>query len=103
MDLAVVIVTWNVRALVLDALRTLLADIAQAGLEAEVWVVDNASTDGTAEAIGAQFPRIKLIASPDNLGFAGGNNLALHALGFGEKLPPPSTCQRRFSCSTRIP
>jgi len=49
--------------------------------------VDNASADGTAEAIGAQFPQIKLIASPDNLGFAGGNNLALHALGFGEATP----------------
>jgi N-acetylglucosaminyl-diphospho-decaprenol L-rhamnosyltransferase len=92
-DLAVVIVTWNVRDLVRDALRTLLEDIEDSGLQTKVWVVDNASADGTAEAVGAQFPQVRLIASPDNLGFAGGNNLALRTIGFGgetpaEDLPP---------------
>ena len=46
-------------------------------------MVDNASSDGTAAEIGAQFPQARLIASPDNLGFAGGNNLALRRIGFG--------------------
>lgn len=87
MDLAVVLVTWNVRDLVQDALRTLLADIEQSGLQTEVWVVDNASADGTAAAIGAAFPQVRLIASPDNLGFAGGNNLALRTMGFDGHTP----------------
>jgi len=83
-DLAVVIVTWNVRALVLDALRSLYADLAANGPgHTIVYVVDNASTDGTPEAIAAEFPQVKLIASRENLGFAGGNNVALKAIGFG--------------------
>ena len=44
-------------------------------LAAEVYVVDNASTDGTAEAVAAAFPQVKLIASAENLGFGGANNL----------------------------
>ncbi len=85
MDLATVIVTWNVRGLVLDALRTLLEDTKAAGLDAAVWVVDNASADGTAEAVRDHFPEVHLIASHDNLGFAGGNNLALRTIGFGSQ------------------
>ena len=43
----------------------------------EVFVVDNASTDGSAEMIEARFPRVKLIRSSENLGFAKGNNVAI--------------------------
>ena len=43
----------------------------------EVIVVDNASTDGTAEMIEARFPYVKLIRSSENLGFAKGNNVAI--------------------------
>jgi GT2 family glycosyltransferase len=83
-DLAVVIVTWNVRALVLDALRSVYADLEVNGPQnTVVYVVDNASTDGTSEAIAAEFPQVKLIASRENLGFAGGNNAAMKAMGFG--------------------
>ena len=83
MELAVILVTWNVRDLVLDALRTLLADTAAHGPQAAVWVVDNASSDGTVAAIREQYPQVKVIASEQNLGFAAGNNLALRAIGFG--------------------
>lgn len=85
-DLAVILVTWNVRHLVLDALETLYADLENSGLNAEVWVVDSASTDDTADAVKAAFPQINLIASADNLGFAGGNNAALRQIGF-DRLP----------------
>lgn len=83
-DLAVILVSWNTRALTLDALRTLHADLASGGPDAEVWVVDNASRDGTPEAVRAEFPQVHLIACEANLGFAGANNLALRRLDFGD-------------------
>jgi len=84
-DLAVIIVTWNVRDLALDALRSLYADLAQSGLSSQVIVVDNASSDGTVEAIRTQFPQTRVIASRENLGFVRGNNLALRELGFPDR------------------
>ncbi|MDZ4764431.1 MAG: glycosyltransferase family 2 protein [Chloroflexota bacterium] len=83
-DLAVVIVTWNVRDMALDALRTLYADLARTPWwRTHVIVVDCASADGTADAIAAAFPQVELIASAENLGFVRANNLALRRLGFG--------------------
>lgn len=84
LDLAVIIVTWNVRDLVLDALRTILNDLAQSGLSHEVIVVDSASSDQTVQAVQERFPQVRVIASETNLGFAGGNNEALRLLGFGD-------------------
>jgi N-acetylglucosaminyl-diphospho-decaprenol L-rhamnosyltransferase len=84
-DLAIVVVTWNVRDLALDCLESAYADIERGELRAQVWVTDNASHDGTAQAIPDRFPQARLIASPTNLGFAGGNNVALRAMGFGER------------------
>ncbi len=83
MDLAVVIVSYNVSALLHACLESLLASLASAPeLAAEVWVVDNASADGSAAMVQAEFPRVRLLASPENLGYSAGNNLALQALGF---------------------
>jgi N-acetylglucosaminyl-diphospho-decaprenol L-rhamnosyltransferase len=88
LDLAVVVVTWNVQALVLDALRTLDDDLRTSGLESQVWVVDSASSDGTVEAVRLGFPAIQVIRSDENLGFAAGNNVALRALGFQDEPAP---------------
>jgi GT2 family glycosyltransferase len=85
MDLAVIIVSWNTRDLTLDALRTLYEDLEDHGPDAQVWVVDSASSDGSAEAIRRNFPRVHLIASDTNLGFAGGNNCALREIGFSDQ------------------
>ena len=82
--LAVVIVTWNVRDLVLACLRSLFDDLERAALPGEVWVVDNASSDGTAKAIRSHFPQVNLLEPGENLGFARGNNLALREIGFPE-------------------
>ena len=78
--LAVVIVSWNVRELLASCLRSLSADLRKSELTATVWVVDNASTDGTPELVENAFPDVHLIASDENLGFAAGNNRALNAI-----------------------
>jgi N-acetylglucosaminyl-diphospho-decaprenol L-rhamnosyltransferase len=78
--LAVVVVSWNVRGLLGACLRSLCADLTTSGLQADIWVVDNGSTDGTPEMVVEAFPQVHLIASPENLGFAPGNNLAIRAI-----------------------
>nr|MBC8448123.1 glycosyltransferase family 2 protein [Chloroflexota bacterium] len=83
MRLAIVVVSYNVRELLAACLRAVYASLARSPeLAAEVWVVDNASGDGSATMVSLQFPQVKLIPSTENLGFAGGNNAALRACGF---------------------
>src|SRR5215210_6968740 len=79
-DLAVVIVSYNTREFLAPCLQALPAAIA--GLTAETWVVDNASPDGSADLVRAQFPDVCLIDSTHNGGYAYGNNLGLKAAGF---------------------
>lgn len=83
MDLAVIIVSYNVRALLASCLRSLPASLAASDCRAEILVVDNASTDGSAAMVRAEFPTVRLLEPGSNLGFARGNNEALRALGFG--------------------
>ena len=75
MRLSVLIVNYNVKAFLDQCLRSVRA--ASVGLEVEVIVVDNASSDGSEEWIRSQFPEVHWIASPTNLGFGRANNLAL--------------------------
>lgn len=83
MDLAIVIVSYNVTALLHACLASLFASLARTPeLAAEVWVVDNASADGSTAMVADVFPAVRLIASPDNLGYTAGNNLALQLVGF---------------------
>ncbi|MEN3040489.1 MAG: glycosyltransferase [Bacteroidia bacterium] len=74
-DLSVIIVSYNVKYF----LRQCLQSVARAmeGLSVEVWVVDNASIDGSVEMVREEFPWVKLIANPTNLGFAKANNQAI--------------------------
>ncbi|MCS6887033.1 MAG: glycosyltransferase family 2 protein [Chloroflexus sp.] len=76
-DVSIIIVNWNTRQLLLDCLAALPA--ATAGIEAEVWVVDNGSRDGSVAAVAAAFPEAFIIANPDNRGFATANNQAIRA------------------------
>jgi hypothetical protein len=88
-NLAIIIVNWNVRELLANCLRSIQADMAASHLTGQIWVVDNASSDGSVAMLQGEFPDIHLIASDKNLGFAGGNNAALRAIGFTD-LPSPS-------------
>jgi GT2 family glycosyltransferase len=83
MDLAIIIVSYNVRPLLQDCLASLWDSLGRSPqLTAELLVVDNASSDGSPEMVEAQFPRVQLFPLAQNLGFAAGNNLALQMLGF---------------------
>ncbi|MFA6604148.1 MAG: glycosyltransferase family 2 protein [Patescibacteria group bacterium] len=74
--IVVLIVTYNARKY-LDGLFGTLAKREGGPHDVEILVVDNASTDGTADAIAAAYPWARLIRNPRNSGFAGGNNVGL--------------------------
>jgi GT2 family glycosyltransferase len=76
-DLAIIIVSWNVRELLRRCLLAIEASLADSGISYSMLVVDNASHDGSAELVRKAFPQVELIESGANLGFAAGNNLAL--------------------------
>jgi N-acetylglucosaminyl-diphospho-decaprenol L-rhamnosyltransferase len=73
--LDVVIVSYRSRELLLQCLTALRAHPPQG--EVRVWVVDNASGDGTPEMVRTGFPEVELVASRANLGFAAASNLAI--------------------------
>ncbi len=74
---SIVIVSFNTREVLLGCLRDLLADLSEfAPGQSEVWVVDNASHDGSAEAVRREFPGVQLIALGENVGFGPANNRA---------------------------
>ena len=77
MRVSAVVVSWNVRDLLRECLRSLEA--AGRDLPLEVWVVDNGSTDGSPAMVAAEFPDVHLIANADNRGFAAANNQAIGA------------------------
>jgi len=83
-DLAIIVVSYNTRELTRQCLDSVYASLERSDLDAVVYVVDNASSDGSSDMVRADFPQVRLIASQENLGFAGGNNLALRTMGFGE-------------------
>ena len=69
-----VILNTNRKDDTLECLRSLQASSYK---NHEVIVLDNASTDGSAEMVQREFPWVILVASPENVGFARGNNVAL--------------------------
>jgi len=73
--LSVVFLSYNTRDLTRQALNSVLA--AAEGLEAEIFVVDNASADGSADMVAEEFPQVKLVCNEANVGFSAGNNVAL--------------------------
>lgn len=75
MKLSIVIVNYNVRDLVLDSVASLR--VALEGIDGEIIVVDNGSSDGAIEALNARFPEVITIALPKNLGFGAANNVGI--------------------------
>ncbi len=71
-DLSMVVINWNTRELTLGCLRSAVE--TRGRLTLELIVVDNASSDGSAEAIAREFPEARLIRNANNKGFARANN-----------------------------
>ena len=74
-DISIIILSWNVRAL----LRACLRSLPLVDPQTEIIVVDSASSDGTPAMVASEFPTARLIASSENLGYTRGNNLGLRA------------------------
>jgi N-acetylglucosaminyl-diphospho-decaprenol L-rhamnosyltransferase len=91
-SLAVIIVSWNTRDLLRRCISSVHTSLRGSGIAYTVVVVDNASGDGTPAMLRAEHPEVVLLEPRRNLGFAGGNNLALRqvlssefsVLSFGE-------------------
>lgn len=77
MMISIIIVNWNTRDLLLQCIESLYKDNGIS--KREIIVVDNASSDGSAEAVSASFPSVKLIVNERNLGFAAANNIGANA------------------------
>jgi N-acetylglucosaminyl-diphospho-decaprenol L-rhamnosyltransferase len=74
---SIVIVSWNTKALLEKCLASLQRYAPSESYE--VIVVDNASSDGSAAMVRAQFPQVRLIAQDRNRGYAEGNNIGIRA------------------------
>ncbi|MFH1255089.1 MAG: glycosyltransferase family 2 protein [bacterium] len=75
MDLSIIMVSWNVKEFVAENIKSVLANAGN--IEFEIFVVDNDSSDGTAEMIKKDFSQVRLIANDYNAGFAKANNQAI--------------------------
>ncbi len=85
-DISVIIVSWNVRELLRKALLSLTRGQPPStegyyplpgGRTLDIWVVDNASADGSPDMVRESFPGVHLLANADNRGFAAANNQAI--------------------------
>jgi len=83
LDLGIVIVSYNTRALLRTCLRSIYA--SQGDFTFEVCVVDNASPDGSAEMVATEFPQTHLIANAENVGYPRANNQGLRAFQFTDE------------------
>ena len=90
MKLSVVIVSYNVRQYLTDCLDSV--SLALKGIEGEVFVVDNNSSDDSVETVCRDYPWVHLINNKENLGFSKANNIAIsHSKGEYVLLLNPDT------------
>jgi GT2 family glycosyltransferase len=76
-DISVIIVNWNTKELLLECIKSIENNINNSKIE--IIVIDNASNDGSVQALNEYFPDVKLIQNVENLGFARANNIGIKA------------------------
>jgi len=76
---SVIVLNYNTRELTLRCLASFASALQRR--DWQIIVVDNGSSDGSVEAVQAQYPFAEIVRSERNLGFAGGNNLGLRQAG----------------------
>jgi len=59
MDISIIIVNWNTERLLIDCIRSIYETVEN--ISYEIWVVDNASTDGSVAAVKQNYPDVKII------------------------------------------
>lgn len=74
-DVSICIVNWNTKDLLANCIDSIHEKTT--GISYEIIVVDNMSYDGSAEMVRQCYPQCRIFASKENLGFAGGNNVAV--------------------------
>ncbi|MEJ2078233.1 MAG: glycosyltransferase [Acidobacteriota bacterium] len=71
---SIIVLNWNGRHLLEEGIPPLVRAVRRAGGEHQILVVDNGSTDDSIEWLRREYPGVDLLALPENLGFAEGNN-----------------------------
>ena len=79
LDVAIIIVSWNVRDYLTECLSSVYAELRRSRLRGSVWVVDNGSTDGTLAVLSNLYPSTTVIANEKNAGFGAANNQGMAA------------------------
>lgn len=74
-DMSIILVNYNTRELTRNCIKSIYEKTQ--GLEFDIWVVDNESTDGTCDMLRDEFPQVNIIQSGGNIGFGRANNLAI--------------------------
>ena len=104
LDLGIVVTSYNTRDLLRTCLRSVYASDccrAEGEFTFEVCVVDDASSDGSAEMVAAEFPQARLIANTENVGYPTANNQGLRAFGFSQL--PTSRFALLLNSDTELP
>lgn len=78
MDLSIIIVNYKTEELTSNCIDSIIKSNTR-GLCYEIILVDNASDDGSIEAIEKQFPEITIVKNSENLGFSKANNIGMAA------------------------
>jgi hypothetical protein len=107
-DLSIIIVNWNTSEPLYECLTTL--ETSSLVERTEVLVVDNASTDGSADMVAREFPDVRLLRNTENVGFARANNQGIAAtqspyvlLLNSDTLMPPETLSNLLGFALCLP
>lgn len=90
-DIGIVIVNWNTLPLLRRCLDTVIESV---GVSTRIVMVDNGSSDGSADAIREAYPGVLTLSGHGNIGYPAGNNLGLKALGYGAAAVMSDTAPR---------